>query len=106
MFIGAAAATVVAVALPGDEVTPPPGYVDHTWGIEIKLETRGLPAGERFDMQVTAKDGTVYDAGEFVGVSDKTITCNMSTSVLRADATGFAVVDPEGTEVITGDLTS
>ncbi|KAA1397354.1 anti-sigma factor family protein [Aeromicrobium ginsengisoli] len=123
VLVGAAAATIVVVALPEhdppaptiitvpkvesvDGVTASAGLVDHTWGVEIKLTTKGLPAGERFEMWVEGDDGKAYDAGEFIGVKGKVITCDMSASVLLADAKRFKVVDARGTEVIAADLPS
>ena len=127
VLVGAAAATLVAVVVvPRDDAPPGPtiiavgdvesatgvtasaGLVDHTWGLEIKLEATGLPAGQTYEMWVTGDDGDTYAAGEFVGVEDedKTITCDMSSSVLLAHATRFVVVDPAGDEVISADLPS
>lgn len=122
VLVGAAATAAVALMFPDEQQPPTPtviavpnvesvdgvtasaGLVDHTWGLEIKLKTSGLPAGETFEMWVEGEDGKAYDAGEFIGVTDKTITCDMSTSVLLADATSFKVVDSSGTEVISADL--
>ncbi|NRQ49735.1 anti-sigma factor family protein [Aeromicrobium stalagmiti] len=87
-------------------VTATAGLVDHTWGLEVKLEATGLPAGETFEMWVVGNDGTAYDAGEFIGVKDKKIVCDMSSSVLFKDAERFKVVDAQGTEVIAADLPS
>jgi hypothetical protein len=123
-LVGAAAAAIVVVALPEQDEPPAPtviavphvesvdgvtasaGLVDHTWGVEIKLTTKGLPAGETFEMWVEGDDGKAYDAGEFIGVKGKVITCDMSASVLLADAKRFKVVDARGTEVIAADLPS
>lgn len=125
VLVGAAAAALVAVVVVTrddapdgptivavDEVESSPGVtasaglVDHTWGLEIKLEVTGLPADEIFEMWVTDDDGGSHAAGEFVGVADKTITCDMSSSVLLAHATRFVVVDGRGAEVVAADLPS
>ncbi|MEV7397412.1 zf-HC2 domain-containing protein [Aeromicrobium sp. NPDC092404] len=122
--VGVAATVGVMLVLPEDEPPPAPpviavksveavqgvsataGLVDHTWGVEIKLEADGLPAGETYEMWVVGNDGTKHLAGEFVGVEDKKIVCDMSSSVLLRDAARFAVVDTQGKEVIAADLDS
>ncbi|MET0447291.1 MAG: zf-HC2 domain-containing protein [Aeromicrobium sp.] len=96
------------IAVPGltavDGVTATAGLVDHTWGLEIKLEATGLRAGERFEVWVLGEDGRSYDAGTFVGVADTRIICDMSSSVLLDDAASFRVVDAAGVEVIAAAL--
>ncbi|MET1037194.1 MAG: zf-HC2 domain-containing protein [Aeromicrobium sp.] len=98
--------TVIAVprVTVADGVTATAGLVDHTWGLEIKLEATGLRAGERFEVWVLGEDGTSYDAGTFLGVGGTKIVCDMSTSVLLDDATSFRVVDGTGAEVIAAAL--
>jgi len=100
--------TVIAVprvdAMRG--ITATAGLVDHTWGLEIKLEATGLKAGERFQMWVVGQDGSRHEAGEFVGVAGTKIVCDMSSSVLLDDAASFRVVDASGHEVIAAALTS
>jgi anti-sigma-K factor RskA len=100
------APTVIAVprVTVADGVTATAGLVDHTWGLEIKLEATGLRAGERFEVWVLGEDGTLHDAGTFLGVGRTKIVCDMSTSVLLDDATSFRVVDGAGTEVIAAAL--
>ncbi|MEJ7634274.1 zf-HC2 domain-containing protein [Aeromicrobium sp.] len=123
-LVGAVAATVMSfvvlhdepvdtptvIAVPRVDVTPgvtaTVGLVDHTWGLELKLTATGLPAGETYDVRIIGQDGTSYDAGEFIGVGDRTITCDMSSSVLFADATRFIVESADGSKVIWGDLTT
>jgi anti-sigma-K factor RskA len=108
----AVAATVVVtrdepptvIAVPGvrvaDGITATAGLVNHTWGVEIRLRTTGLRAGERFEVWVLGEDGASYDAGEILGVAGATITCGMSSSVPLDDAESFRVVDAGGAEVI------
>jgi len=108
----AVAATVIVtrddgpavIAVPGvrvaDGITATAGLVDHTWGVEIRLETTGLRAGERFEVWVVGEDGTSYDAGEILGVAGATITCGMSSSVPLDDAESFRVVGADGAEII------
>lgn len=123
-LVGIAATAALLLALPEDEPAPTPpviavasvestrgvtataGLVDHTWGLEVKLEAEGLPAGETYEMWVVGDDGHKHPAGEFIGVADKKIVCDMSSSVLLRDAAGFSVVDARGREVISADLGS
>lgn len=98
--------TVIAVpdVTAADGITATAGLVDHTWGLEIRLEATGLRAGEQFAVWVLGEDGQSYDAGTFVGVAGAKIVCDMSSSVLLDDATSFRVVDTAGTEVIAAAL--
>jgi anti-sigma-K factor RskA len=100
------APTVIAVprVVVADGVTATAGLVDHTWGLEIKLEAAGLPAGERFEVWVLGEDGRSYDAGAFLGVGGSTIACDMSSSVMLDDAASFRVLDAGGAEVIAASL--
>lgn len=82
------------------------GLVDHTWGVEIKLQATGLAAGERFTMWVVTDDGSRHEAGEILGVADTRIVCDMSSSVLLDDAASFRVVDAAGDEVIAAEMPS
>lgn len=70
--------------------------VDHTWGLEVKLSARGFAEGRRFRVDVLGADGRPYPAGEFVGTGDRPMLCNLSSAVLREDATGFEVRDSRG----------
>jgi anti-sigma-K factor RskA len=98
--------TVIAVPTVqvADGVTATAGLVDHTWGLEIKLEATGLRAGERFQVWVMGEDGQSYDAGQILGVAGTKITCGMSSSVPLEDATSFRVVDAGGAEIIAAAL--
>lgn len=123
-LVGAAAAAAVAVAvLPdpapagapviavrdvtaADGVAAQAGLVDHTWGVELKLQVTGLPAGRAYDVRIVDDAGREYDGGAFLGVSGRTITCSMNASVLLADADRFDVVDPAGSVVVSGSIAS
>ncbi|MBM6400582.1 anti-sigma factor family protein [Phycicoccus sonneratiae] len=85
----------VAVAAPG--VTASAGVVPHTWGVEVRLSARGFDAGDRYRVVVLGEDGRSYPAGEFVGTGSRPMVCNLNSSVLRADAGGFEVLDTAGT---------
>lgn len=80
------------------------GVVAHTWGVEIQLVAAGLGAGTPYRVQVVTARGRFVDAGAFLGTGQKTLTCNLNASVLRADATGFVVRDGSGKPVLTADL--
>lgn len=84
-------------------VTATAGVVDHTWGVELKLTTEGLPAGRTYRVVVTGDDGRRYHAGAFVGVSGRPVVCNMNSGVLLARAASFAVLDDDR-PVVWGDL--
>lgn len=107
---GAAPTSPTVVAVPRMDVArgvvATAGLVDHTWGVEVKLQATGLRGGERFRMWVLGDDGRRYDAGGFIGVDDTTITCDMASAVLLDDAASFRVVDASGDEVIAGDIGS
>lgn len=123
-LVGAAAATLVAVAIDDDTAPAAPAVVaeavdlrvgdravearaelvDHTWGMEIEIVGDGFAEGRAYDVSVTDNRGRTYSSGAFVGVGDDTITCEMSSAVLRADAVGFEVVDASGRQVLSADL--
>ncbi len=84
-------------------VTADADLVDHTWGVEIKLNVTGLEGGESYTTTVQAA-GREYPAGEFIGVTGVEIHCNMNSAVLRDDATGFTVWDSTGRAVLSADL--
>lgn len=93
----------VAVSSEISGVSADANLVDHTWGLEIKLDGTGFKDGESYTATVQAA-GHEYPAGAFVGVTDTVIHCNMSTSVLRAEATEFTVWDSDGRPVLRAAL--
>ena len=94
----------VAVRVSAPSVESTAEVVPHTWGMEIKLAGSGFDPGLAYRVFVRARDGREVNAGEFVGTGPATMHCNFNTSVLRADAVGFRVVDEEGQEVMTSSL--
>lgn len=86
------------------DVTATAGLIAHTWGIEIKLVAAGLELGSPYRAVVVSTDGDRVPAGQFVGTGANTITCSLQTSVLRADATGFMIVDDQDQIVISSDF--
>ncbi|MGI9051913.1 MAG: hypothetical protein ACR2HQ_04575 [Ilumatobacteraceae bacterium] len=72
--------------------------------MEIKLAGAGFDAGATYEVKVITASGTVVDAGEFIGVGETTMHCNLNSSVLREDATGFEVLDEAGDVVVTSSI--
>ncbi|WP_370248582.1 zf-HC2 domain-containing protein [Nocardioides sp.] len=90
----------VAVA-PAAGITARADLVPHTWGVEVKLVATGFTAGEAYRVRILDAAGRRFDAGEFVGVGDVTMRCNLNSAVLRPQARGFEVLDAAGRVVLT-----
>ena len=86
----------VAVQAVASDVEARADLVPHTWGVEVRLTGTGFDAGEVYRVAVTADDGREVPAGEFLGVGPQPMRCNLNSSVLRADAVAFEVVDADG----------
>ncbi|MFD4669640.1 anti-sigma factor family protein [Lentzea sp. NPDC058450] len=84
----------ISAAAPG--VTAEAALVPHTWGVEIKLDGQGFAAGQTYQVSVTGTDGAEVSAGSFVGTGQNLMHCNLNSSLLRADASGFVVRDAAG----------
>lgn len=78
--------------------------IPHTWGVEIVLAADGFAEGSTYRVVVESDDGRAVGAGEFVGTGADPMTCNLNSSVLRAEAAGFRVLDDRGSVVLRGDL--
>ncbi|GLY46896.1 zf-HC2 domain-containing protein [Lentzea sp. NBRC 102530] len=78
-------------------VTAEASLVPHTWGVEIKLDGQGFAAGQTYQVAVTRADGGEVSAGSFIGTGTNVMHCNLNSSVLRANASGFVVRDAAGT---------
>ncbi|TIC81787.1 zf-HC2 domain-containing protein [Nocardioides sp. GY 10127] len=76
------------------------GLVPHTWGVELRITATGFAAGEVYRASFEAEDGTMLPAGEFVGVGEKEMHCNLQSSLLRDDAVRVVVTDAEGRTVL------
>jgi len=92
-------AVQVQTERPGLEATA--DLVNHTWGVEVKLHAAGFDRGGRYRVSVLGVDGRRFPAGEFVGTGDKDMDCNLNSSVLRDQASGFEVRDADGQVVVT-----
>lgn len=78
--------------------------VAHSWGVEAKFEASGLEAGEVYRAAFRAEDGRLFPAGEFIGIGDEALACNMQSALLREDTAGFVVTDEDGQVVLVADL--
>ena len=65
----------------------------------------GFRPGATYRVVVEATDGREVDAGAFIGTGAAPMVCNLNSSVLRPDASGFKVLDTAGSTVLRGDLT-
>jgi anti-sigma factor RsiW len=94
----------VAVQVADSGIQATADVVPHTWGVEVKLTGEGFTAGAVYRVVVTDEDGTAVPAGQFLGVGPAELRCNLNSSVLREDATGFQVVAADGTVVASSEL--
>lgn len=78
--------------------------VPHTWGVEITLDADGFTPGAAYRVVVLDDTGRQVDAGGFLGTGSTRMLCNLNSTVLRAQAAGFDVLDPAGTVVLHGEL--
>lgn len=78
--------------------------VPHTWGVEITLDADGFRADAVYRVLVRDDAGRTVNAGEFIGTGGARMVCNLNSSILRAQAAGFDVLDPTGGVVLHGDL--
>lgn len=85
-------------------VTARAAVVPHTWGVEIELQATGFAEGRPYSVQVRRRDGRLTSAGTFVGTGERPMLCSLNSSVLRADAVGFVVLDAQDRPVLSGTL--
>ncbi|MEJ7707192.1 MAG: DUF4394 domain-containing protein [Nocardioidaceae bacterium] len=76
------------------------GGVTTVDGTLVKLQATGFAAGQSYDVSVLSDDGRKHPAGEFVGTGEKEMRCNLNSSVLRDEATGFEVRNAQGKVVL------
>lgn len=88
-------AVSVERAAEGDGVSVTAGLIPHTWGVEVRMTATGFTAGEHYVVQVVDDTGARRGAGEFIGTGGKPMVCNLNSSVTRAQAVGFVVLDDE-----------
>jgi anti-sigma factor RsiW len=94
----------VAVLAADPAVRASADLVPHTWGVEVKLSGSGFAAGRVYRVFVTDSAGARVSAGEFIGTGQTPMVCNLNSSVPRADADGFEVVDGDGGRVLWSDF--
>jgi hypothetical protein len=78
--------------------------IPHTWGMEIQLVAEGFDQGGTYRAAVIDATGEARPAGEFIGIGDESFRCNLNSSVLRDDATGFEITDETGEVVLTSSF--
>lgn len=86
----------VALVNQAPGVTAEASIVPHTWGVEIKLDGQGFASGQTYQVAVTGTDGSEISAGSFIGTGENLMHCNLNSSILRANASGFVVRDATG----------
>ena len=80
------------------------GIVAHTWGVELRMEGSGFADGEVFSAMVVGTSGRLQPAGRFLGTGEQTMTCNLQSAVMAADARAIVVQDDEGRPVLRATL--
>lgn len=80
--------------------------VPHTWGLEVTMTMSGVRTGERYRAVAVDRAGRQMPAGEFLGVADRPVVCNMQAALRRPDATAFLILDAQGQTVAQADLTA
>ena len=78
--------------------------VPHGWGVEVRFVATGLQPGQPYQAWVVDRAGTRSQAGTFVGVGARPLTCNMQSAVLRPDAASFFINDASGNVVLSASL--
>lgn len=78
--------------------------IDHTWGVELRMEAAGFADGEVFRAAFRTEDGRMVPAGEFVGTGAARVVCNLQSSVLRDDVVAVVVRAADGSRVLRSTL--
>lgn len=78
--------------------------IDHTWGVELRMEAVGFGAGEVFRASFRTEEGAVVPAGEFVGTGADRVVCNLQSSVLRDDVVAVVIRAADGGRVLRSSL--
>lgn len=94
---------VIVEALDG-RIDATASVIPHTWGVEITLAADGFRPGAVYRVVVSDDAGRQIGAGQFIGTGKAPMVCNLNSSVLRADASGFDVLDDDGAVVLHADL--
>nr|WP_042189165.1 zf-HC2 domain-containing protein [Kibdelosporangium sp. MJ126-NF4]CEL18698.1 possible anti-sigma factor [Kibdelosporangium sp. MJ126-NF4]CTQ98182.1 possible anti-sigma factor [Kibdelosporangium sp. MJ126-NF4] len=94
----------VTVAVRQTSIDVHANLVAHTWGTEIKLDGTGFQRGRPYRVMIVDRNGIERMAGEFVGVGDKPMQCNLNSAVLRTSAAGFVVRDEADVVVVSSNF--
>ena len=114
-----AGAGVRQLAIPEEKVVPiedlaltgvPQGVsaqarlINHTWGTEVLLDVRDLPAERVYRVALEQRDGARVDAGSFRSVPEVLMVCRFNAAPLRAEVASVLVLDADDAEVMRADL--
>ncbi|MBN6038507.1 zf-HC2 domain-containing protein [Amycolatopsis sp. 195334CR] len=91
----------VTVQATGQPIQAAAQLVPHTWGVEIKLTGSGFEPGRTYRVMITGPGDQRVPAGEFIGTGPAEMRCNLNSSILRTNATGFQVIDADDQVVLT-----
>ncbi len=78
--------------------------INHTWGTEVLLDVRDLPAPRVYRVALEQVDGVRVDAGSFRSVPEVLMVCRFNAAPLRADVATVLVLDDTDAEVMRADL--
>jgi len=84
-------------------VTASGRLINHTWGTEVLLDVRDLPAGGVYRVGLETATGTTQ-AGSFLSVADVLMVCRFNAAPLRADVRAVVVRDARDEQVMRADL--
>jgi len=65
--------------------------IAHAWGTEIKLVVSGLRDGQTYKVTLVSEDGERVNAGTFIGIGDKPLSCTFTAALLRKEANRLEV---------------
>jgi anti-sigma factor RsiW len=74
------------------------------WGTEIRLDVRGLPAGETYAVWLREPDDERYAAGSFTVAGDGRHDVVLSSSLALDEAAGIGISDGGGETMLYGHL--
>lgn len=77
--------------------------INHTWGVEVLLDTTGLPTGTAYRIRYLTTAGDTVEAGGFVG-ADLPIHCRCNAALLREDLAAIEIRDPDEALVARADF--
>lgn len=68
--------------------------INHTWGVELLLDTEGLPVGAAYRVVYRSTADSDVDAGGFIG-AELPIHCRCNAALLRADLRTIEIRDAD-----------